>query len=261
MPEPSSYLQTYSSKRGRGGGCAAAEEAQRIANKEEVRQKAGEAERYFRQATVAAEEVERVKQVAADEAAQQQAAEAAQQAVVAEAQQAEAAQQQAARRPSRRKPSSRQRPAFAGWICIHRDVHGDDTGLVLPPHVASQQVVIVPNVSKKGPLEKLTHYYKGIRKSLDEKDIRVKLNDRSIYNPGWKYVHGEQKGVLIMIEVGPRNMEKDQARMVVRLGGEKVDVDVDEMADWVEKKLKEVQESMFIKAKEYRDAHLVQVTE
>lgn len=140
-------------------------------------------------------------------------------------------------------------------------VHGDDTGLVLPPRVAPQQVVIVPIVSKKCPLENLADYCEGIRKSLDDKDVRVKLDDRSIYNPGWKYAHWEQKGVPVRIEVGPRDLEKGQARCVVRFGGEKVDVAVDEIADWVEKKLKEVQDSMFTKAKDFRDAHLVQVTE
>jgi len=140
-------------------------------------------------------------------------------------------------------------------------VHGDDTGLVLPPRVAPQQVVIVPIVSKKCPLEKLAGFCESIRKSLDDKDVRVKLDDRSIYNPGWKYAHWEQKGVPIRIEVGPRDLEKGQARMVVRYNGEKTDVAVDELADVVEKKLKEIQDEMFKKAQEFRDAHLVQVTE
>mmetsp|Transcript_7395 Transcript_7395/g.15992 ORF Transcript_7395/g.15992 Transcript_7395/m.15992 type:complete len:738 (+) Transcript_7395:148-2361(+) len=140
-------------------------------------------------------------------------------------------------------------------------VHGDDTGLVLPPRVAPQQVVIVPIVSKKCPLEKLAGFCESIRKSLDDKDVRVKLDDRSIYNPGWKYAHWEQKGVPIRIEVGPRDLENGQARMVVRYNGEKTDVAVDELADVVEKKLKEIQDEMFKKAQEFRDAHLVQVTE
>lgn len=140
-------------------------------------------------------------------------------------------------------------------------VHGDDTGLVLPPKVAPLQAVIVPIVSKKCPLENLSAFCEGIKKSLDDKDVRVKLDDRNIYNPGWKYAHWEQKGVPIRIEVGPRDLEKGQARAVVRFSGEKTDVSVDELADWVENKLKEVQKSMFTKAKEFRDAHLVQVTE
>ena len=140
-------------------------------------------------------------------------------------------------------------------------VHGDDTGLVLPPRVAPLQAVIVPIVSKNCPMEKLASYCEDIRKSLDEKDIRCKLDDRLIYNPGWKYAHWEQKGVPIRIEVGPRDLENKQARMVVRFGGEKIDVSVDDLAGAVEKKLVEVQTNMFNKAKEFRDDHLVQVTE
>jgi len=140
-------------------------------------------------------------------------------------------------------------------------VHGDDTGLVLPPRVAPIQAVIVPIVSKKCPLENLAEFCEGIRKSLDERDVRVKLDDRGIYNPGWKYAHWEQKGVPIRIEVGPRDLENKSARMVVRFGGEKSDVSADELAEVVEKKLKEVQDSMFAKAREFRDDHLVKVTE
>ncbi|KAL9185789.1 hypothetical protein ACHAXT_003566 [Thalassiosira profunda] len=140
-------------------------------------------------------------------------------------------------------------------------VHGDDTGLVLPPKVAPLQAVIIPIVSKKCPLENLASYCEDIKQSLDAKDVRCKLDDRSIYNPGWKYAHWEQKGVPIRIEVGPRDLEQKQARMVVRFGGEKIDVGVDELASTVQKKLEEVQGQMFEKAKEFRDQHLVQVTE
>lgn len=140
-------------------------------------------------------------------------------------------------------------------------VHGDDTGLVLPPRVAPLQAVIVPIVSKKCPLENLSSYCEDIRKSLEEKGVRCKLDDRLIYNPGWKYAHWEQKGVPIRIEVGPRDLEQKQARMVVRFGGEKIDVGVDDLAESVEKKLVEVQTNMFNKATEFRDDHLVQVTE
>jgi prolyl-tRNA synthetase len=87
------------------------------------------------------------------------------------------------------------------------------------------------------------------------------LDDRSIYNPGWKYAHWEQKGVPIRIEVGPRDLENRQARLVIRFGGEKIDVGVDSLASDVEAKLEEIQNNMFTKAQEFRDDHLVQVTE
>lgn len=140
-------------------------------------------------------------------------------------------------------------------------VHGDDTGLVLPPRVAPLQAVIIPIVSKSCPLEKLSSHCEGILKSLEDIDVRCKLDDRDYYNPGWKYAHWEQKGVPVRIEVGPRDLEKGQARMVVRFGGEKIDVAVDDLAATVKAKLDEVQIKMFEKAREFRDAHLVKVTE
>eukprot|EP00569_Conticribra_weissflogii_P006704 CAMPEP_0171342016 /NCGR_PEP_ID=MMETSP0878-20121228/12861_1 /TAXON_ID=67004 /ORGANISM="Thalassiosira weissflogii, Strain CCMP1336" /LENGTH=744 /DNA_ID=CAMNT_0011844537 /DNA_START=55 /DNA_END=2289 /DNA_ORIENTATION=+ len=140
-------------------------------------------------------------------------------------------------------------------------VHGDDTGLVLPPRVAPLQAVIIPIVSKTCPLENLSDYCEDILKNLEEKGIRSKLDDRSIYNPGWKYAHWEQKGVPIRIEVGPRDLEKKQARLVVRFGGEKIDVDVSSIADTISTKLEEIQSNMFTKAKEFRDSHLVKVTD
>jgi len=140
-------------------------------------------------------------------------------------------------------------------------VHGDDTGLVLPPRVAPLQVVIIPIVSKKCTLDKLSGHCEKIKKMLQDKDVRCKLDDRSIYNPGWKYAHWEQKGVPIRIEVGPRDLEQNGARMVVRFGGEKSDVSLDDLADIVEKKLVTVQDEMFAKALKFRDDHLVQVTE
>jgi prolyl-tRNA synthetase len=140
-------------------------------------------------------------------------------------------------------------------------VHGDDTGLVLPPRVAPLQVVIVPIVSKHCPLSTLSSYCDEILKSLEDRDVRCKLDDRDIYNPGWKYAHWEQKGVPIRIEVGPRDLENRQVRMVVRFGGEKIDVGFDDMAASVIAKLDEVQSNMLARAREFRDDHLVKVTE
>jgi len=140
-------------------------------------------------------------------------------------------------------------------------VHGDDTGLVLPPKIAPLQVVIVPIVSKKCTMEELTPYCEGLLEGMLKAGVRAKYDERTIYNPGWKYAHWEQKGVPIRIEVGPRDIEQKQARVVVRFGGEKIDVGMDEITDMVSKKLETVQSGMFAKAKEFRDAHLVKVTE
>lgn len=83
-----------------------------------------------------------------------------------------------------------------------------------------------------------------------------------MYNPGWKYNHWEQKGVPIRIEVGPRDIEQNQARIVIRYSGEKMDMSVDNnLGASIRLKLEEIQNAMFIKAKETRDKHLVQITQ
>jgi prolyl-tRNA synthetase len=91
--------------------------------------------------------------------------------------------------------------------------------------------------------------------------IRAKLDDRTMYNPGWKYNHWEQKGVPIRIEVGPMDIEKKCGRIVVRYNGEKEDLSIEGMGEKLKAKLEEIQTAMFEKAKATRDSHLVKVTE
>jgi prolyl-tRNA synthetase len=81
-----------------------------------------------------------------------------------------------------------------------------------------------------------------------------------LYNPGWKYNHWELKGVPIRIEVGPRDVEQKQARIVLRYNSDKLDMSVDGLGVALKDKLEEIQQNMFLKAKEIRDQHLVQIT-
>ena len=140
-------------------------------------------------------------------------------------------------------------------------VHGDDTGLVLPPRIAPLQAVIVPIVSKKMTIVDVTPYCKEILQSLLDVGIRAKFDDRDTYNPGWKYNHWEQKGVPVRIEVGPRDIEAKQARMVVRSTGDKTDHATADLAQVVKDRLAFIQTDMLERARAVRDSHLVRVTE
>jgi prolyl-tRNA synthetase len=140
-------------------------------------------------------------------------------------------------------------------------VHGDDTGLVLPPRIAPLQVVIVPIVSKKLPTEVADPYCLEIVKDLEANGIRVKYDNREIYNPGWKYNHWEQKGVPIRIEVGPRDMDQKMARIALRYNNDKQDHPVQGLGSRIVQILDEIQTNMFAKARDARDSHMVQVTE
>ena len=140
-------------------------------------------------------------------------------------------------------------------------VHGDDQGLVIPPRVAPLQVVLVAVVSKKFASEVADPYCRAILDDLQRVGIRAKFDDRDSYNAGWKYNHWEQKGVPVRLEVGPKDYENKAVRLVVRHDGSKEDVPVEGLAAYIQKKLEEIQEAMFVKAKEARDSHVVEVTE
>jgi prolyl-tRNA synthetase len=140
-------------------------------------------------------------------------------------------------------------------------VHGDDTGLVLPPRISPIQVVIVPIISKNLTQATADPYCLDILASLTQLGVRVKYDDRDSYNPGWKYNHWEQKGVPIRIEVGPRDIEQQSLRIVIRHSGQKEDVSVATIGTYITEQLIEIQSAMFLKAKAARDAHVVQVTE
>eukprot|EP00586_Coscinodiscus_wailesii_P011113 CAMPEP_0172496260 /NCGR_PEP_ID=MMETSP1066-20121228/84196_1 /TAXON_ID=671091 /ORGANISM="Coscinodiscus wailesii, Strain CCMP2513" /LENGTH=975 /DNA_ID=CAMNT_0013268455 /DNA_START=88 /DNA_END=3015 /DNA_ORIENTATION=- len=140
-------------------------------------------------------------------------------------------------------------------------VHGDDTGLVLPPRVAPVQVVIVPIISKKMPVEVADPYCNAILDSLKKIGIRATYDGRTMYNPGWKFNHWEQKGVPIRLEVGPRDIEKNQVFFCIRHSMEKKDIPVSDLPTLIPEELKNIHNQMFEKVKKERDSHLVQVTE
>jgi len=140
-------------------------------------------------------------------------------------------------------------------------VHGDDQGLVLPPRVAPLQVVIVPILSKRLTAEEASPYCNAIYDELKKADVRVKYDDRLMYNPGWKYNHWEQKGVPIRVEVGPKDIENNSVRVVIRHDKSSENLPVEGLGEALKAKLDSIQAAMFKKAKDARDSHVVRVTE
>ena len=130
--------------------------------------------------------------------------------------------------------------------------HGDNNGLVLPPHVAPVQVIIVPVAQhKEGVLEKAGELYDTLKAA----GIRVKMDD-SDQSLGWKCAQYEMKGVPLRIEIGPRDMEQNQCVAVRRDNFEKVTVSLDELAVRVPQLLEDVQQGLFQKAKNNLDSHI-----
>ena len=128
-------------------------------------------------------------------------------------------------------------------------VHSDNNGLVLPPKVAPIQVIIVPVMQKKeGVLEKASEIMKELSKVC-----RVRLDD-SDKSPGWKFSEYEMKGVPIRVELGPRDIENNQAVLARRDTGEKVTVKLSDIADEVLSLLDNIQVSLLEKATKHRNS-------
>jgi len=128
-------------------------------------------------------------------------------------------------------------------------VHGDNSGLVLPPRIAPIQVMIIPIMQKKeGVIEKAD----GLKKMLS--DFRVKI-DGSDKSPGWKFSEQEMRGIPIRIEIGPKDIEKNQGIIVRRDTREKIIVDLNEIAEKTKEILDRMQSDMFERARKHRDEH------
>ena len=100
-------------------------------------------------------------------------------------------------------------------------IHSDNKGLVLPPRVAQIQVVIVPILNKGDDAQALTKTIDDVYAGLKKAGVRVHVDDRDNYNPGFKFNHWELRGVPIRIEVGKKDMEKQEVRVVRRDDGSK----------------------------------------
>lgn len=127
-------------------------------------------------------------------------------------------------------------------------VHGDNNGLVLPPYVAPVQIAIIPIAQHKdGVLEKAHEL-----QDMLSKQYRCKT-DESDKSPGWKFSEHEMKGVPLRLEIGPKDIENNQAVLVRRDTGEKTAVALENIAEEAGRILEQIHQSMYEKAKKARD--------
>ena len=128
-------------------------------------------------------------------------------------------------------------------------VHGDNNGLVLPPRIAPTQVVIVPiQQQKEGVLDKAF----ALKDVLS--NFRVKVDD-SDKSPGWKFSESEMRGIPVRVEIGPRDIENNEAVLVRRDTHEKITVSLDEIEARVSELLDTIQSDMLERARAHRDSH------
>ena len=128
-------------------------------------------------------------------------------------------------------------------------VHGDNSGLVLPPRIAPTQVMIIPIAQhKEGVLDKVYE----LRDRLS--NFRVKVDD-SDKSPGWKFSEAEMRGIPVRVEIGPKDIEANQAVIVRRDTREKIVVALDELEAKVAETLDTMQKDMLERARQHRDKH------
>jgi prolyl-tRNA synthetase len=130
--------------------------------------------------------------------------------------------------------------------------HGDDSGLVLPPRVAPYQVVIVP-ISRGNWQETVLPRARELRAQLAGAGIRVFLDDRDTYTPGWKFADWEMRGVPVRLEIGPKDIEKSSVVVVRRDTREKKATAMDGLAASVTAVLDEIQAGLLARARAFRE--------
>ncbi|WP_281847005.1 proline--tRNA ligase [Olleya namhaensis] len=137
--------------------------------------------------------------------------------------------------------------------------HSDDHGLVLPPKLAPNQVVIVPIYKTDEQLEAITEVVNGIMTELRSKNISVKFDNRDTYRPGAKFAQHELQGVPLRIAIGARDLENGTVELARRDTLTKEVVVLDTLTDRVEGLMTEIQDTLYKKALDYRNTHITEV--
>ena len=127
-------------------------------------------------------------------------------------------------------------------------VHSDDTGLVLPPKVAHTQVVIIPIIKKGDDAAAIKAAAEKAYSSLKAAGVRVDLDDRDNYNPGFKYNHWELRGTPIRLELGKKDFDNQEVRCCKRHDGVKSQIKQDTLAEEIPKLLEVIHKEMYDKA-------------
>jgi prolyl-tRNA synthetase len=130
-------------------------------------------------------------------------------------------------------------------------VHGDDSGLMLPPRIAPVQAMVIPiQMQKAGVLEKASEVCERLGKVC-----RAKLDD-SDKSPGWKFSEQEMRGIPVRIELGPKDIAANKCVLVRRDTREKIELSLDDLETKVTELLEQIQNDMLERARKHRDAHI-----
>lgn len=131
--------------------------------------------------------------------------------------------------------------------------HSDDNGLVLPPKLAPTQVVIVPIWKTDEERTQVVEYSESILTELKNRNIRITLDDRDQYKPGWKFAQNEVEGTPIRIAVGPRDVANNKVEIARRDLLSKELISRDGLGDYIVNLLNDIHQNLFDKARKFRD--------
>ena len=137
--------------------------------------------------------------------------------------------------------------------------HSDDNGLVLPPHLAPIQVVIVPIFKKEEDLAKLMEKLNPIADRMKALGIRVKVDTDEKYTPGYKFADYELKGVPVRLAMGGRDLENGTIEIARRDTQTKETISLDGIVEKVQALLEEIQKNLLQKALDFRIANTREV--
>ena len=137
--------------------------------------------------------------------------------------------------------------------------HSDDKGLVLPPNLAPNQVVIVPIYRNDEQLDEISKVANKITADFRAKGISVKFDNRTTFRPGAKFAQHELQGVPLRIAIGPKDLENGTVELARRDTLTKEVVSLDTLTETVESLMKEIQDALFNKALNFRNSHITEV--
>ena len=132
--------------------------------------------------------------------------------------------------------------------------HSDDNGLVLPPHLAPIQVVIVPIYKNSEQLAEISKAVDPIVTKLQAAGINVKYDDAENRRPGFKFADYELKGVPVRLAIGPRDIQNNTVEVMRRDTLEKSEHHLDTIAEYIPELLEEIQSNIYRKALTFRDS-------
>ena len=133
--------------------------------------------------------------------------------------------------------------------------HGDDNGIVIPPKLAAIQVAVVPIFRKPEERERVMPAVDKFAAAFKAAGIGFKIDDREQHSPGWKFNEWEKRGVPLRIEVGPKDLDKNQVIMARRDNREKTPVSQDGLDRTVLDMLAIIQKSLYDRALAFREKH------